>query len=268
MGLGSGAPAGDRSWQWPRLKTLLVVDDDQGMRDTLAAILKRDYRRAGGRERGGRRWRMLRRGQRGPDAARRAPARDERSRSAAHREGAVRAARGHRHLGVSGSKPGHGHQERRVSLHHERLRLRHAALARANASERRTQSPRDHAVGAGGQQGARRVITGPSQAMRLVMDTVQARRAHLGDRPDPRRERHRQGMLARLIPPRSRPQRRAVHPRQPRAIPSSWSKARSSATRRARSPARCANSSEVRARQPAARWFLDDIGDLRYSTCR
>jgi two-component system response regulator AtoC len=28
----------------PRLKTLLIVDDDQGMRDTLTAILKRDYR--------------------------------------------------------------------------------------------------------------------------------------------------------------------------------------------------------------------------------
>jgi DNA-binding NtrC family response regulator len=28
----------------PRLKTLLIVDDDEGMRDTLSAILKRDYR--------------------------------------------------------------------------------------------------------------------------------------------------------------------------------------------------------------------------------
>jgi DNA-binding NtrC family response regulator len=28
----------------PRLKTLLIVDDDQGMRDTLTAILKKDYR--------------------------------------------------------------------------------------------------------------------------------------------------------------------------------------------------------------------------------
>jgi DNA-binding NtrC family response regulator len=28
----------------PRLKTLLIVDDDQGMRDTLTAILKREYR--------------------------------------------------------------------------------------------------------------------------------------------------------------------------------------------------------------------------------
>src|SRR6185503_11175730 len=27
-----------------RLKTLLIVDDDQGMRDTLTAILKKDYR--------------------------------------------------------------------------------------------------------------------------------------------------------------------------------------------------------------------------------
>ena len=44
-----------RSWpDMPRLKTLLIVDDDQGMRDTLTAILKRDYRDARGRERRGR----------------------------------------------------------------------------------------------------------------------------------------------------------------------------------------------------------------------
>ena len=28
----------------PALKTILIVDDDEGMRDTLTAILKRDYR--------------------------------------------------------------------------------------------------------------------------------------------------------------------------------------------------------------------------------
>ena len=27
----------------PKTKTILVVDDDEGMRDTLTAILKRDY---------------------------------------------------------------------------------------------------------------------------------------------------------------------------------------------------------------------------------
>ncbi len=34
-----------------KLKTVLIVDDDEGMRDTLTAILKREYPRPSGGQR-------------------------------------------------------------------------------------------------------------------------------------------------------------------------------------------------------------------------
>ena len=105
-----------------RRKTLLIVDDDEGMRETLTAMLKRDYRvlraatgEAGAPDDG--------EGGRRPDAARRPPARHQRLRGAQDRQGELSLRRGDRHLGDQGARRrDRGDAPRRLSLHLEGLR--------------------------------------------------------------------------------------------------------------------------------------------------
>ena len=65
-------------------------------------------------------------------------------------------------------------------------------------------------------QTEREFIVGPSKMTRDIVDLVQQDRQAVGDRADPRRERHRQGAAGAADSPRSGRPRGAVHRRQPR----------------------------------------------------
>ena len=226
-------------------KTVLIVDDDEGMRDTLTAILKREYRvlrvaerRSGAADSQPRRRR--------PGAARRPPARHQRLRSPAHRQGELQPGRGHHDLGDQRDRDRRaGDEARRLPLHHQGLRLRPAALARAQRERAAGPEPAGaDAVGAGRRSDRARVHRRPEQDhARHRRPRAQDREA-VGDRADPRRERHRQGAAGAADSPRGGRRRRAVHRRStwPR-FRASWPKARSSATSAARSPARTGSSS-------------------------
>ena len=65
------------------------------------------------------------------------------------------------------------------------------------------------------EQSEREFLIGPSQQIRDIVDLVQKVAQAVGDGPDPRRERHRQGAAGAAAAPGVGPRRRAVHRRQP-----------------------------------------------------
>ena len=221
-------------------KTILICDDDQGMRDTLTAILKRDYRvisvssgEAGAvaaEERGCR-----------PDPAGHPPARHQRLRRPAHRQGELQPGRVHHDLGDQrGRDRRAGDEARRLPLHHQGLRLRRAALARAQRLRAAGPEPAgDHAQRAGGRAERARVPDRPVAPDPRHRRSGAARGEAVGDGADPRRERHGQGTARAAAAQESGRERRAVHRGQHVGDSrTSWSRARSSATSAARSPAR------------------------------
>ena len=113
------------------------------------------------------------------------------------------------------------------------------------------------------EQNDREFIVGPSRATREIIDLVQQDREALGHRADPRRERHRQGAARAADPSRvgRSGERRSSRSTWP-PFRRSWSKARSSATRRARSPAPSASSSASSSWRAAAR-----CSSTRSATC-
>ena len=250
-------------------KTVLIVDDDEGMRDTLTAILKREYRVLRVVERrGGAAHPQPRR--RRPDAARRPPARHQRLRSAAHRQGELQPDRGHHDLGHQRDRDRRaGDEARRLSLHHQGLRLRPAALARAQRERAAgSEPPGADAVGAGRRPDRARVHRRAEQDDARHRRSGAQDREAVGDGADPRRERHRQGAAGAADSPRGRRSGRAVHRRQPRGDSRASSpRARCSATSAARSPARIASSSASSSSRRTAR-CSSTRSAICGSTCR
>ena len=150
------------------------------------------------------------------DPAGHPPARHQRLRRAAHRQGELQPDRVHHDLGDQrGRDRGAGDEARRLPLHHQGLRLRRAALAGAQRLRAAGSEPAgDHAQRAGRRAERARVhhrAVAPDPRHRR---SGAARGQAVGDGADSRRERHRQGAAGAAAAQGVGPRRRAVHRRQ------------------------------------------------------
>ena len=161
--------------------------------------------------------------------------------------------RAHHDLGRHRDRSGRaGNEARRVSLHHERFRLRRAALPVRNASERQDLNRQVMTLSAQvAEQSDKEFLIGPSRVMRDIVDLVHkvllsATVLILGESGTARNS-------SRVCCTRIGPRRGAVHHGQPTRFRTNWQRARSSATRKAHSPARTGSSSGSSSSRRAAR---------------
>ena len=201
----------------PKPKTILIVDDDEGMRDTLNAILRRDYR-------------VLR------------AATGEAALAILNREDVDLMLLDVRLPGIDGfdvlrivkenyslievimisaitrdRDRRQGDEVRRLPLRDEGLRLRDDPLAGAQRERAAgSEPPGDDAERPGRRPGRSRVRRRAEQADARHRRPGREGREALGDGADSRRERHGQGAARAAHPSRERERRRAVHRREPR----------------------------------------------------
>ena len=235
------------------------------MRDTISAILKRDYRVLTVSS-GEAALALLKREDVDLDAPRRPTARDQRPRRPADRQGELQPHRADHDLGGHRDRGRRaGDEARRVPLHHEGLRLRRAAVARPQRERASGSEPAGHDAQRAGRRAVGQGVPDRSEPRdaRHRRPGPQGGQA-LGDGPDPR---------ARAAPGRScsrgcstanrdAASRRSSRSTWPRSRTSS-SKARSSATRKGAFTG--AHRQQLGKFELAAggTLFLDEIGDLR-----
>ncbi len=249
----------------PKPKTVLIVDDDEGMRDTIASILKREFR-------------VLR------------VATGEAALAVLHKEDVDLVLLDVRLPGITGfevlrivkenyslvevimissinevetavqaMKHGAYHYVTK-NFEHDQLR----SIVR-NASERQDLNRQVLTLSAQvADESGREFIVGPSRLTRDIVDLVQKIAQAVGNRADSRRERHRQGTARAADSPRGgRPLTRRSSRSTLPPFRKNWSRARCSATRRARSPARVRQQLGKFELASNGTLFLDEIGDLR-----
>ncbi len=251
-------------------KTILICDDDQGMRDTIAAILQAGLPRPDGRRAARRRCTLLKQedvdvllldvrlpGISGFDVLRIV------KENYSLIECIMISAINEVETAVQAMKHGAYHYITK-DFDYDELR----SLVR-NACERQDLNRQVITLSAQvAEQGEREFLIGPSQQIRDIVDLVQQGGEAVGDGADPRRERHRQGAARAAAPPGVGPRRRAVHRGQPVGDPARAGREHAVRPRaRARSPARTSSSSASSSWRPAARCSSTKSA-ICGSTCR